>query len=77
MENEKQRYRDILKQADAVTYICEHASRSCYQIRNEWMVDHSSRVIAAYNGEKGGTRNTIVYAKRKDIEVINILNVRV
>ena len=74
-ETEKQRYRDILSQADIVKYICEHASRSCYQIRNEWMVDRSARVIAAFNGEKGGTQNTILYAQRKGVEVINILKV--
>lgn len=75
-DTEKQRYRDILSQADIVKYISEHASRSCYQIRNEWMVDRSARVIAAFNGEKGGTRNTILYAQRKGVEVINILKVR-
>lgn len=28
-------------------------SKACFQIRNEWMVNHSSRVIAVYNGEAG------------------------
>ena len=29
-------------------------------------------MIAAYNGEKGGTQNTIKYAKSKNVEVVNI-----
>ncbi len=29
------------------------------------MVDRSSLVIAVYNGESGGTKNTIEYAKGK------------
>lgn len=33
------------------------------------MVDHSSRLIAIYNGNPGGTRNTIEYAKRKKLEI--------
>ena len=33
------------------------------------MVDHSSRLIAIYNGSPGGTRNTIEYAKRKKPEI--------
>ena len=37
------------------------------------MVDTSNRVIAVFNGEKGGTLNTINYAKRKNVEVINLL----
>lgn len=70
---EKHSYISILKKADFVTYICEHYSRQCFQIRNVWMVDHSARVIAAYNGESGGTRNTVRYATSKNVEIYNIL----
>lgn len=43
---------------------------SVFQVRNEWMVAHSSRVIAVYNGQSGGTRNTIAYAHKSNVEVI-------
>lgn len=59
------RYRQILAVADLVRFISPGFSIDAYQRRNEWMVDHSSRVIAVYNGEEGGTRNTILYAKRQ------------
>ena len=72
---EKQRYRSILKKADYIKYVCGHYSKQCFQIRNVWMADHSARVIAAYNGESGGTRNTIRYATSKNIEVYNILEI--
>lgn len=71
---ERQRYEDILGEADYIKYVCEHYSRQCFHIRNVWMVDHSARVIAVYNGEFGGTRNTIKYANSKSIEVYNILD---
>jgi len=71
-EEWKQQYRDILAEADLVKYVCENYSRACFQIRNEWMVDHASRVIAVFNGEKGGTKNTIDYAIRNAIEVIYV-----
>lgn len=64
----KDRYHTILDKADHTVCICRHYSKPCFQIRNEWMVDHSARVIAVFNGEKGGTKNTIDYAKRKSIE---------
>lgn len=70
---ERHRYNTILGKADYVKYVCEHYSRECFQIRNVWMVDHSARVIAAYNGESGGTRNTVRYATSKNIEIYNIL----
>lgn len=72
---ERQRYNDILREADLVKFICSHYSRQCFQIRNVWMVDHSARVIAAYNGESGGTRNTIKYATNKSVEIHNILEI--
>lgn len=55
----QRRYKDILDRADLVHYICKGYSRACFQIRNEWMVNRSARVIAVYNGEPSGTRNTI------------------
>lgn len=58
---------------DLVKFICNGYSHSAYQIRNEWMVDHSKRLIAVYNGEAGGTRNTLMYASHVlDIEVKRI-----
>lgn len=65
----QQRYREILARADLVKTICPAFSMASYQRRNEWMVDHSARVIAIYNGATGGTRNTIEYAERHGINV--------
>lgn len=59
----QRQYREILAEADFVKYVCEGYSRSCFQIRNEWMVNHAARVIAVFNGEKSGTKNTIDYAR--------------
>ena len=60
----KDRYNAIMTAADHTVFVCKGYSRSCFQIRNEWMVNHSSRVIAVYNGEFGGTKNTIDYAQK-------------
>jgi len=63
----------IIKKADLVKEINQNYFIGCYQVRNEWMVDHSSLVIAVFTGEKGGTKNTICYAKRKGVLVKNVL----
>ena len=68
----QKRYRGILKQADLTRSICKGFSYSSYQVRNEWMVDHSARVIAVWNGEPSGTKNTIDYARKMGVEVINV-----
>ena len=73
---ERRRYSNIMKKSDYIKFVCEHYSRQCFQIRNVWMVDHSARVIAAYNGESGGTKNTLRYAFGKSVEVHNILEIK-
>lgn len=66
----QERYRRVMEKADLARFICPEYSRDCFQRRNEWMVDHSARVIVAYNGQPGGTRNTIRYAQIKGIPVV-------
>lgn len=68
----RRQYQEILASADFVKYVCDGYSRSCFQIRNEWMVNHAARVIAVFNGAKSGTKNTVDYAKKNDVPVIRI-----
>jgi len=68
-EDWKRRYNAVMRKADIVRFVCPGYSRTCFQIRNKWMVDRSARVIAIYNGEAGGTRNTILYTNKKAITV--------
>lgn len=71
-ESWRKRYLSVIENADIVRTISPMRSRGCYQTRNIWMVDRSARVIAIYNGEPGGTRNTIEYAKQTDVETVFI-----
>ena len=68
----QRRYKNILDQTDLVRFVCKGYSKACFHIRNEWMVDRASRVIAVYNGEAGGTRNTIEYARENGIRIVSI-----
>ena len=65
----QRRYSAVMAAADLVKSICPGYSRSYFQIRNEWMVDRSSHVIAVFNGETGGTKNTIDYATRCGVDI--------
>ena len=71
---ERNRYEKIIKNADLVKEINDRYFMGCYQMRNKWMVDRCNLVIAVFGGFKGGTKNTIDYAKRMGVEVVNILN---
>ena len=66
------RYGAIMATADLVRYICPRYCKECFQIRNQWFVNHSSRVIAVFNGRPSGTKNTIDYALRQGVPVIRI-----
>ena len=66
----QERYRRVMERADLVRFICHEYSKGCFQRRNQWMVDHSVRVIAVYNGQPSGTRNTIEYARRCEVPVV-------
>ena len=65
----QKRYNAILKRADYIKTVCSKFSMESYQIRNKWMVDHSALVIAIFNGERGGTKNTIEYAEKQGVSV--------
>ena len=68
----QERYQSVMERADMVRFICAAYSRDCFRRRNEWMVDHSARVIAVYNGGAGGTRNTVEYAQRHGVPVVDV-----
>ena len=59
----------LIASADLVKTICPEYSEAAYQVRNQWMVDRSSKCIAVYNGTAGGTRNTIQYARKNKVFV--------
>lgn len=63
------KYNSILKAADTVRYISKEYSPDCFMKRNMWMVDHSGLVIGIWEGGNSGTKNTIDYARKKDIAI--------
>ena len=67
--NWKHLYHHVLDNADLVRVITSGYHTGVYQVRNEWMVNRSARVIAVFNGQPSGTKNTIDYAKNQGIPV--------
>lgn len=65
----QKKYHKIISHADLIKCISPHYSQHCFQIRNEWMVNHSAKIIAVYNGNRSGTQNTLVYAYRKNLDI--------
>lgn len=69
-EEEQERYYAILEQCDYESLVQQHYDKGCLLRRNRFMVDKSSLLIAAYDGEpKGGTASTVLYALRKKLRI--------
>lgn len=44
----------------------------CYAVRNNYLVDHASLLVAWYDGSPGGTRHTVSRALRRGLEFVNL-----
>lgn len=62
---DKERFYNIKNKANEVQFLSKGYTKSAFHIRNRYMVDNASFVLAFWNGiNKGGTYYTINYAKR-------------
>lgn len=67
------RYHEIKAHAQAVVYVTDFYTDGCMRERNRFMVEHSARCIAFWNGSpKGGTAQTVRMAKDAGIPVWNL-----
>lgn len=69
---DKDVYRTLLAQADAVYIACETYTPYCMNMRNRWMVEHASRLIAVFDGSPGGTASTVQMAEKKGVEILRL-----
>ena len=70
---EQARYRAILERCGERHVLSPVHVTGCMQMRNRWMVDRSSVVIAVWNGQaRGGTYQTLNYARRLERQVLLI-----
>ena len=66
-------YKELLSKAFEVVVVSEGGySPQKMQIRNEWMCNHSDKILAVWDGSNGGTGNCVRYAKEIGKEIIRI-----
>ncbi|MCL2563504.1 MAG: DUF1273 domain-containing protein [Oscillospiraceae bacterium] len=71
-EAERNRYFRLVSQCDFETLVQTEYSADCMKKRNYYMVDHAAVLIAVYDGRFGGTMQTVNYAKRKGLEIVEV-----
>ena len=65
----KKLYMNTRRAAFEVHVISMYPGKAAFLKRNDWMVDHASRLIAVSTGAPGGTQKTIDFAVMKGLEV--------
>lgn len=71
-------YHKILAEADLVTYVSKEPYTAwCMNDRNEYMVDNGcNRVLAVWDGTKGGTGNCVQYAIKQQVPIIVVTPIK-
>ena len=69
-ERERERWFSLVERCDGETMLQHHYDKSCMLRRNRYLVDHSSMLIAVYDGMLGGTMYTLSYAMKRGLETV-------
>lgn len=70
---EKSIYQLIIAYADTITYIQENYTKGVMLARNRALVDGAEVCLAYMERLRGGTYQTVNYARRNNVKVINLL----
>lgn len=69
---ERERYARVLTAADERVVLAAEYHRGCYAVRNDFLVDRVSVVVAWYDGSAGGTQYTLRRALARGRELQNL-----
>jgi len=69
---QKERYDRLISECDKQTLLQTEYTPGCMMKRNRYMVDHADLLIACYDGQTGGTLNTMRYAIEQGKEILHL-----
>ncbi|MDE6727494.1 MAG: DUF1273 domain-containing protein [Oscillospiraceae bacterium] len=72
VSDQKTRYQSILEQCDKAITTSPSYTKGCMQKRNKALVDMCDVLVAVFDGTRGGTMQTVNYAKSKGRKTIVI-----
>lgn len=71
-DSARARYDALLAAADEVLTLLPSYNVRAYHVRNDFLVDHASYVVAYFDGSDGGTHYTVRRAVRSGLPVENL-----
>ena len=69
---QRRRYDRLVSECDTRTLLQTEYSPGCMMDRNRYMVDRADLIIACYDGQSGGTLNTMRYALEKGVRIMHL-----
>lgn len=67
-----ERFHRVLAAADRSVTLSPSYHAGCYAVRNNYLVDHASLLVAWYDGSPGGTHYTVRRALARGLELVNL-----
>ena len=71
-----ERWLSIIEASDRVIHISHAYDKGVFFRRNHYLVENANLLLAAYDGQPGGTAGTVAYAKRHGVRVVRIAPVK-
>lgn len=71
-EKQKELYNGLLGEANEIIFVSENYDPFCMKRRNRYLVEHSAYCICALLHEKSGTAQTVRFARKKGLKIINV-----
>lgn len=68
----KRSFNRCLLAADRVFSLSRHYYAGCYAARNRFMVESSALLICYFDGQPGGTAQTVRMARQRGLEIVNL-----
>lgn len=75
-QEQRERWLSIIEASDKVIHISHSYNKGVFFRRNHYMVDHADLLLAAYDGQPGGTAGTVAYARRHGVRVVRLAPVK-
>ena len=70
------RWLEIIEASDRVIRISHEYDKGVFFKRNHYLVENADLLLAAFDGQPGGTAGTVAYARRHGVKVLRIAPIK-
>lgn len=75
-QEQRERWLEVIEASDRVIHISYSYNKGVFFQRNHYMVENADLLLAAFDGQPGGTAGTVAYTKRHGVRVVRLAPVK-